>query len=353
MAGHPSDTKFGRFAPPEPDWLNRAEPEAVLDPNLPIVDAHHHLWDRRRPGGLHQRYLLDEFLADAASGHNIMASVFIETEAMYKSTGPEAFRPVGEVEFVNGIAAMAASGQYGPTRVAAGIVGFADLTGDRAGDVLEAMIAAGGGRFRGIRQSANWDADPTIGNGKGATADLYSSAAFREGFKRLAALGLSLDAWVFHPHLSEVVGLARRFPEANIVMGHIGGPLGYGVYRGRQQEIFATWRQSMTTLAQCDNVTVKLGGTAMRLAAIDYGNLPRPPTSHELATAWAPYFDVCIELFGADRCMFESNFPVESLLGSYRTLWNSFKRIAAGASTSEKAALFSGTASRVYRLDDA
>ena len=210
--------------------------------------------------------------------------------------------------------------------------------------------SGGGGRFRGIRWSCNWDADPIIGNGRAATPDAYRTPAFEAGFKRLNALGLSFDAWVFHSQLDQVIHLARRFPDANIVMGHIGGVLGYGPYAGHSDEIFAAWRQSMKALADCRNVSVKLGGMAMRLAAIDYGKMVRPPTSEEVASAWRPYFDVCIDLFGVERCMFESNFPVEKMLCSYRTLWNAFKHIVAGASAAEKHALFSGTASRVYRL---
>ncbi len=354
MTNTARNTPFGRVLPPDERWLALGEVEPVLDPELPIVDAHHHLWDNRetQPGnGSGHRYLLDDFLADTNTGHKVVATVFIETDAMYRATGPESFRSVGEVEFVNGIAAMSASGRYGPTKVAAGIVGWVDLTlGDAAAPVLWAMMVAGGGRFRGVRSCGNWDADPIIGNGRGASPDAYRSPGFEVGFRRLCELGLSFDAWVFHTQLDQVIDLARRFPDANIIMGHIGGVLGYGPYRGRENEIFAAWKTSMKALAACENVSVKLGGAASRLAAFDYGKLPRPPTSEELASGWRPYFETCLELFGANRCMFESNFPVEKLLCSYRTLWNAFKRIVAGASAAEKHALFSGTASRVYRL---
>ena len=173
---------------------------------------------------------------------------------------------------------------------------------------------------------------------------------FRAGLARLSALGLSLDAWAFHPQLADVVDLARSFPEANIIMGHVGGPLGYGPYAGKQDEVFAAWKARITELATCPNVVMKLGGMMMRLAAYDYGTLPAPPSSTEMANYWRPYMETCIELFGADRCMFESNFPVEKMGTTWRTLWNAFKRIAAGASEAEKLALFSGTARRAYRL---
>jgi predicted TIM-barrel fold metal-dependent hydrolase len=340
-------TQFGRISAPDEAWLATRPPEPILEPELPIVDTHHHLWER---GG--HRYLLHEFLADAATGHNLVASVFVECEAMYRAAGPAEMRPVGQTEFVAGIAAMSESGRYGPARVAAGIVGFADLTlGDRVEPVLEANIRAGGGRFRGVRHSAAWDAGEVIGNSRTAGGPhLLMQKDFRAGLARLAALGLSLDAWVFHPQLADVVDLARAFPQASIVSVHCGGPLGYGPYEGRRDEVYRVWKAGVTELAGCPNVSMKLGGMMMRLAAYDYRTAATPPTSAELAARWRPYLEPCIELFGAGRCMFESNFPVEKMGIGWAALWNAFKLIAAGASPGEKAALFSGTARRVYRL---
>jgi len=292
-------------------------------------------------------------LADLRTGHNVEATVFVECHAMYRARGPVDMRPVGETEFVTGIGAMSDSGLYGPVRVAAGIVGFADLTlGDRVEPVLEAHIRAGGGRFRGVRHSAAWDASEIIGNSATASGPhLLQRGDFREGLARLTALGLSLDAWVFHPQLDDLVDLAKACPSANIIAGHCGGPLGYGPYTGRRDEVFATWKAGITELARCDNVTMKLGGMMMRLAAYDYGALPAPPSSAELAAHWKPYIETCIERFGPNRCTFESNFPVEKMGIGYPALWNAFKRIAAGASADDKRALFAGTARRVYRLD--
>lgn len=340
--------QFGGFTTVDEDWLSRRAPEAVLEPDLPIIDTHHHLWERP-----HHRYLLDEFLADLQSGHNTIATVFLQCHAMYKARGPVEMRPIGETEFVAGIAAMSDSGNYGPTRIAAGIVGFADLAlGDRAEAVLEAQLRAGGGRFRGVRHSAAWDADASIGNAAGVKAlGLYHEPSFHEGLRRLTRLGLSLDAWLFHPQLDDVIALARAQPEANIILGHIGGVLGYGRYLGKRDEIFPAWKAQMAELAKCPNVSVKLGGVMMRLAAFDYTTSPEPPSSEQLTALWGPWMRTCIELFGAERCMFESNFPVEKMGVSWVTIWNAFKRIAAGASADEKAALFSGTAKRVYRLD--
>lgn len=346
-ASHPM-AQFRRISSPNEAWLAKQVPEPILDPDLPIIDAHHHLWDRPD-----HRYFLDDFVADAHTGHNIVATVFEECHAMYRASGPQAMRPVGETEFVAGVAAMSDSGQYSPTRVAAGIVGFADLTlGDRVEAVLEAHIQASGGRFRGVRYSAGWDASDIIGNSGTATGPhVLMQPDLRAGLARLTTMGLSFDAWLYHPQLADIIDLAQSFPDANIIMCHVGGPLGYGPYAGKEEEVYASWKAAITELATCPNVSMKLGGMVNRLAAYDYRALPAPPSSAELSEYWRPYMGTCIELFGADRCMFESNFPVEKLGIGWATLWNAFKRIASGASHEEKLALFSGTARRVYRLD--
>ena len=340
-------TQFGRIQAPDEAWLATRAPEPILEPDLPIVDTHHHLWERPD-----HRYLLHEFLADVRTGHNVVATVFMECHSMYRASGPAEMRPVGETEFVHGIGAMSDSGNYGPTRVAAAIVGFADLMlGDRVEPVLEAHLRAGGGRFRGVRHSAAWDPSPVIGNiGTGQGLHVLAQSDFRAGFARLAKLGLSLDAWVFHPQLGDVVDLARAFPAATIIMGHVGGPLGYGPYAGKRDEVYAAWKTGVKNLAACPNVIMKLGGMMMRLAAFDYRTAASPPTSEELAAFWRPYIEPCIEMFGPDRCMFESNFPVDKMGIGWAALWNALKRIASGASADEKLAMFSGTARRGYRL---
>lgn len=340
-------TQFGRIHAPDEAWLALAPPEPILEPDLPIIDTHHHLWD------LHgHRYFVPDFQADVTTGHNLVASVFMECRAMYRATGPEAMRPVGETEFVAGQAAMSDSGLYGPARVAAGIVGFADLTlGDRVEPVLEAHLRAAGGRFRGVRYQAAWDASDVIGNSAIATGPhAYRREDFRAGLARLTKLGLSLDAWVFHPQLADVVDLARACPDARIVLGHVGGPLGYGPYAGKGREVLAAWKAQMTELARCDNVSLKLGGMMMRLAAFDYRTAPRPASSAELAALWRPFIETGIELFGPGRCLVESNFPVDKMGIGWVGYWNALKRIAAGASAAEKLAMFSGTARGVYRL---
>jgi len=337
--------QFGRIFAPNEAWLAQRPPEPILDPGLPIIDTHHHLWIRDG-----HRYLLDEYLADVATGHNLISSVFLQCHSMYRADGPQEERPLGETEFVTGQAAMSASGMFGTPRVAAGIVGFVDLTlGDRVEPLLEAHMRAAGGRFRGVRDSGNYDADPIIGNGADEPRR-YLRPAFRAGLKVLTKLGLSLDAWTFFTQMEETIELARACPDANIIMGHCGGLLGYGPYSGRKDEIFATWKARVKELAKCPNVSMKLGGMMMRLAAFDYLAMDVPPTSEQLAGCWRPYIETCIEAFGPDRCLFESNFPVDKMAIGWAALWNAFKRISAGASQAEKTALFSGTAKRVYRL---
>ena len=271
---------------------------------------------------------------------------------MYRAGGPEPLRPVGEVEFVNGVAAMSASGGYGSAEICAGIVGHADLRlGDGARAVLEAEIAAGQGRFRGIRHSSAWDADPEIAHMYAARPKgLLLDAAFRKGFACLAPLGLSFDAWLFHPQIAELADLARAFPDTKIVLDHCGGPIGLGRFAGRREETFPGWKASIQQIAKCPNVAVKLGGLAMRLLGYDFHERPRPPSSEQAAAAWRPYIETCIEAFGPGRCMFESNFPPDKGQCSYQVIFNAFKRIAAQYSEPEKTALFSKTATDVYRL---
>ena len=341
--------------------------EAILEPDLPIVDPHHHLWDRRsapvdrsvppRHGfeyvmRLAPRYLLDELLADIGGGHNVRATVYVQCGAMYRADGPEALKPVGETEFVNGVAAMSASGVYGPARACAGIVGHADLElGAAVSEVLEAHLAAGGGRFRGIRHIASYDADPEVlGPMARIGGGLFGSARFREGFARLAPLGLSFDAWLLEPQLGDLIDLARAFPDTPIVLDHVGTPLGIASYAGRLGERFGVWREAIRSLAQSPNVSVKLGGLAMVFPGFPSFMQQPPASSAQLAAEWRPYIETCIEAFGVERCMFESNFPVDICSCSYPVLWNAFKRLAAGYSADEKTALFSGSASRFYRL---
>ncbi len=323
--------------------------EEPLDPDLPICDPHHHLWDGPGERG---RYLLEEYLKDAGGGHKIVKTVFVECGAMYRKEGPEEMRPVGETEFAQAMAAQCASVQYGVTAVAAGIVGFADLTlGARVAPVIEAHLVAGRNRFRGIRQSCTWDRDRSIlslGKGKGMMMD----TKFREGFACLQKYGLSFDAWQYYTQLAELADLARAFPDTPIVVNHTGGLLGVGRYAEKSRETLREWKRGMRELASCPNVVVKLGGFGMPRCGFGWHDRAKPPDSTELAEAMAPYLRFCIEIFGAERCMFESNFPVDKISYSYPGLWNAFKRISQGSSPKERVALFHDTAVRVYRLEE-
>lgn len=339
-------SKSGLYADPREDWLAQYSEEAI-DPQRPIVDPHHHLWDR---GG--QRYMIEEMAADIASGHNIVATVYVDCRSMYRATGPEAFRPVGEVEFANGVAAMSASGGYGPAQINAGIVSHVDLLlGDGAKPVLEAEVAAGNGRFRGIRHSSAWDAELEVaGMYAKRPKGILLDATFRKGFACLAPLNLSFDAWLFHPQIGELIDLARAFPDTRIMLDHCGGPVGIGRFAGKREETFAAWKASIQEVAKCPNVSVKLGGLAMRLLGYDFHERPKPPSSEQAAAAWRPYIETCIEAFGVNRAMFESNFPPDKGQCSYQVIFNAFKRIAAQYSEAENTALFSNTATDFYRL---
>ena len=306
-------------------WLALVK-EETLEPELPICDPHHHLWDFRYER-VEPRYLIDEIVADLKSGHNIVSTVFIECRAMYKADGPEAMRVIGETEFVNGIAAMSASGSYGPTRIAAGIVGTADLT-------LGEAVAPGA----------------AIQSRPMPAPHLYLDKTFRTGFAQLALYGMSFEAWCYHPQIKELIDLARAFPETTIILNHFGGPLGVGPYAGQRAAILPQWRRDIAELATCGNVVAKLGGINMEINGFGWHKRERPPTSQELMEATRPYFDHAIEQFGTERCMFESNFSVDKVSCSYHVLWNSFKRLTEKYSPTDKARLFHDTAARIYRI---
>ena len=326
--------------------------EDPMDPDLPICDPHHHLWDRPN-----HRYLLEELLQDIGGGHQIIQTVFLECRSMYRCDGPQEMQPVGQTEFVQGIAAQSASGQYGKTQVAAGIVGFADLTlGAAVTPVLEAHIAASRDRFRGIRHISAWDASTDITSNfdwwrvRNIPKGLLLYSKFREGFACLQKYGLSFDAWLYHPQLMELVDLAQTFPSITIIVNHAGGPIGMGPYVGKREEVLQEWKLGIAALASCPNVFVKLGGLGHELGGFGWHERAIPPSSAELAEAMAPYFHWCIEQFGTNRCMFESNFPVDKISYSYTVLWNAFKHIVKDFSPKNRAALFYDTAVRVYRL---
>lgn len=345
--------------------------EDIIEPDLPIIDPHHHLWDLRPMLPMLQEphhdfiaalidaayYTFDELQADTRGGlpggHNIVGTCFMECGAFYNAAYGEAKKVVGEVEFVNGVAAQGGSGLYGDYRPCHAILGHADLRlGDGARPVLEALMAASP-RFKGIRHQAAWDADPAVlGAPFHAPEGLYRDSIFREGFRHLGELGLTFDAWVLEPQIGDVTALARAFPDQPIVLDHCGTPLNIASYRGKLHENFDRWRHSIRELAQCPNVSVKLGGLAMAFCGLPDDGPAKGYGSDHLAALWRPYIETCIEAFGPDRGMFESNYPVDRWGASYDVLWNSFKLLARGHSEDEKRALFAGTAARVYGIGD-
>lgn len=331
-----------------PDWL-LLTPESALEPELPICDPHHHVWMHRHEPPAYQRYLVPELAQDIRdSGHDIRSTVYIEVKTFYRADGPEELRPVGEVVHVDGLAEDAASGKYGPMKIAAGIVGHADLKlGDRVAPVLEAMQAASP-RFRGIRHATGWDASPEL-----AQRDIQgamSTPQYRAGARVLAKMGLTLDNSLYHTQLEELAALARAVPDLTIVVNHIGGLVRVGPYANRDHEVLADWRRGIAVAAACPNVVLKLGGVGQKRFGYDWFTRAQPIGSEELAQSLAPLMHYCIEQFGPDRCMFESNFPVDKVSYAYGVVWNAFKRLSKHYSPSERAALFHDTATRVYRL---
>jgi len=348
--------------------------EQIIDPDRPIIDAHHHLWMlpdtlfealSRRKTELSRaflprlpcqtRYLFDEFAADTNSGHKIVSSVYVDAHSMYRADGGREWQSIGEIEFAAGVAAIAESGTFAVPRICAAIVGNVDLRlGDAAAPILEAHIRAGGGRYRGVRgaELMAYDPDPTIIGQPNAVPGLLLDADFRRGFKYLESLGLSFDAWLLEPQLSELIDLARAFPNIQMILNHCGGPLGVGHYAAAPRKRFERWRAAMRLVAEQPNVAIKIGGLGLPLLGFETFAHEPPSTSIELANEWRPYIETCIELFGADRAMFESNFPVDARTCSYRVLWNALKRVVSSASETEKSALFSRTAERLYRMND-
>ncbi|WP_316980282.1 amidohydrolase family protein [Shumkonia mesophila] len=335
------------------EWLSLNR-ENVIEPELGIIDAHHHFWDR--PGF---RYMLDDFLADVSTGHNIVGSVFVEASSrqrscvgtMYRADGPEELRSLGEVEFVNGLAAIAHSGQYGPSGLCAGIISYVDLRlAESVVDVLAEHARMP--RVKGIRNMTAWHAEQAIRSPDLVTnPGMLGEPAFRRGFAALHEFGFSFDAWLFVPQIPELTKLARSFPDVKIVLDHLSGVMGAGPYAGRRNEAIVEWRSNLAELARCPNAYVKIGGMASPRGGFDLDGRAVPADSDELARHWRPYVETCIELFGTRRCMFESNFPVDKQWVSYVSLWNAFKKITREFSASERRDLFFDTAKEFYSLE--
>ena len=342
LPGYKSNTANAQVLP---EWLNLTQ-ETALEPDLPIIDPHHHFWDRPN-----NRYMLEDLLEDTAA-HNVRQTVFVECTSMYRADGPEELKVIGETEFVQGIAAKSASGGYGDRHIAAGIVGSADLRlGDKVAPVLEAHIAASPQRFRGIRHRAAWADRSVLPNlPADAPRNILLDSDFRKGYAHLRTYGLSFEGWLYHTHISDLTDLAKTFPDTTIIFNHLGGPIGVGSFAGRRDEVFQAWKPDVAKLAECPNVVAKVGGIQMVVNGYGWHEREKPPTSDELLAANKDWYNYIIDQFGPDRCMFESNFPVDKLSCSYTVLWNQFKKLTSGFSEDERAAMFHDTAMRTYRL---
>ncbi|ANI80143.1 amidohydrolase family protein [Sphingobium sp. EP60837] len=324
--------------------------EPILEPELAIIDSHFHLFDR--PGN---RYMLEEYLFDVAGGHNIIASIYCETQAFIRADGPELLRPLGEVEFANGIAAMSASGIYGPCKVNHGIVGHANLTlGAQVGELLDRCINLAPERFRGVRHITMDYPDerpyryfmsgrPPMG--------VMDTTGFPLGLAEVDKRGLVFDTAVFDPLLPTLTGFVDKFPNLRFVLNHMGTAVGIDMTADERVELFQSWSASLRELARRPNVYCKVGGMGMPHWGLEFELREDVVGSSVLAEAWRPYVETAIEAFGADRCMMESNFPPDSRTGGFVPIWNAYKLITRNATEDEKTALYRGTAARVYDLE--
>ncbi|OAN75960.1 amidohydrolase [Sulfitobacter sp. EhC04] len=322
--------------------------ETILEPELPIVDAHHHLFDRPA-----LRYMLEDYLEDATAGHRIVASIYSETLSFVRPNGPEHLRPLGEVEFANGVGAMAASGRYGDIKVCHGMIGHADMRqGDKIADLLDQSMALAPTRFCGVRHITmeHWSEEPYKFMSIRPEPGLMSHPNFHKAFLHVAERKLVFDAAVFSHQLPEVCALADAFPDTSITLNHLGVAMGLGISAAEKAELYIDWKKQLAQVAERHNITCKVGGLGMPLWGFGFEEWDNPTTYLDLADAWRPYVEVGIELFGPDRCMMESNFPPDGRSGGFVPTWNALKHIARAASDDEKAAMFHKTALSVHGL---
>ncbi len=330
--------------------------EAAINPEVAICDSHHHLW--HVPEGVdpmmdalpRKRFMIEEYMAEAASGHNIVSSVFLEAFAFYRADAKPGWQAIGETEFARGQAAMADSRRYGTTRACAALVVGASLQLPDIADILAAHVEAGGGRVRGIRQMAPLDPAGVFPNVLNIPEGFFASREFRAGFERLQDHKMTFDTFILHPQIDDITDLAKAFPDQPIILNHLGGIMRIGSYADDLDGVFKTWETSIRKLSECQNVVMKLGGLGMGNCGFGFDHRETPASSEEIADAWRPFITTAIDAFGADRCMFESNFPVESPSCDFVTLWNAFKRIAADYAPQEQDAMLRGTAERVYSI---
>ena len=341
------DAKYERsnFPRIRPEWLAQVA-EPAVEPELPVIDPHHHLWDVESAF-----YHAPELVADVNSGHRVLATVFVECKAHFDADAPAGFAPVGETRFAVAQAQDAARLPRGHAGLVQGIVAYGDPFAADPQAVLEAHLEAGQGRMRGVRVRAAWHADPAFAAPHGGPDEhTIDSPELDRYCAMLAEMGLVLDLWVYHTQLDQAAALARRHPKLAIVLNHCGGPLGIGPYANRCVEVREAWSRSLAGVASNDNVTVKIGGLAMPRTGLSFADAAKPPTGFELVERWTPYVRTCIDLFGAERSMFESNFPVDKGSTNYVSVWNAFKILCAGYPAAARRALLAGTANRVYAL---
>jgi predicted TIM-barrel fold metal-dependent hydrolase len=317
--------------------------ETALEPGLVIVDPHHHLWPPTGGHSMAVPYSLEDLRADVTGGHDIRATVYLECSSRYRTYGPENLRPVGETEWVASL--PAADG------LLSGIVGFADmLLGTEAGPVLDEHVAAGDGRFRGTRHSVAWDPSPDVINtARNPPEGVLTTEVFGRGVAEVARRGLVFETWGYFHQLTDLIPLARKHPELTIVVDHLGGPVVSGPYAAKRDEVLADWRAALRALAAHENIVLKLGGIGFP-PFVEEKVRTGSRSSEALAAYWGPELRFCIETLGPDRCLFESNFPVDRALCDYVTLWNVFKRVTADLSPDDRRKLFSDTARRVYQI---
>ena len=328
------------------EWLDLVK-EEIIDPEREIVDPHHHLWS----GEARTDYLLEDLWSDTGSGHNIKKTMFIQCRTHLRTEGPEHLEPVGEMDFITKIAEQSRKGSENQS-IIAGVIAHANLNfGDLIEETLDAHEEAGPGLLRGIRHAVARDDNPEnlAHPGLGEKGQL-SREGFREGVRRLGRRGLTFDSWHYHHQMKEFIELAKAVPDTAIILDHFGTILGVGPYADKKDEIFQEWKKDMAELAKCENVHAKLGGLAMPDNGFGWHLKPTPPTSDEFVAAQKKYYLHTIDCFGPERCMFESNFPVDRCSISYHVLWNGFKKMVADFSEDEKKLMFSGTATRVYNL---
>lgn len=319
--------------------------EEIVLPHLPVVDSHMHLWDR-----IGFDYFASEFLADVADGHDVRSSVYVECGMAYDAFSPDPMLAVDETRYA---VKQAALGQGHTHKLAEGILGAANLLlGDEIQPVLEAHVEAAQGRFRGVRFRVAFDADPEAGYHESGylNENVLHRPELLASARILARMGLTLELWGFHPQLADVKAFARKVPEVQIVLNHVGGPLGVGRYADMRKQVFAEWSQGMRALADEANVMVKLSGLGISRLGLRQAGGQAHTTSDQLVAAWGPFVRHCVETFGPDRSIFGSNFPVDRATASYRTLLNAYKKMLLDLSDDELRAVFAENARRTYRL---